>query len=702
MNKSNYALLTALYDSQSSDFYKDIYFPAVKYGLFLLFNKQVDIQKYYIVENVQNIVEEVFGVKIPLVVIRQAIKIIKNSHSDFSIELLSNGGQFAIKKVWDKSIADSIEYRYDHNVQSFAKIEILFSHYLTVQHIQTDKTFLSFFAENTEEIFHYLNNDEDSSIRINEDYIHVVNFLKWIKGEHIEIYNIASDIFWGSVIAAFLKREVDINIKPENQVSYYLDSSLVLSLLDLDSHANYQYTNELVSIIKTSGNLPYVHPLTIREINSILYSVERDQLPKPGPGIADAYYRRELTPTKIMQIRQTLRTLITNEGLFIENTSEAQLDTIQREYKNKAAVISLGTTRQNSFSDNIRDIHDIFMMDFIVKKQAKSISIEKCNAFFVTLNNDLIELYKNKNANTVSPIIHPSRIVLDLWIHNSKTTLIKKEALAEAIARSTALNQTDVRRKLRLISKCYKSEEFTEDKYRYVFLALMDRSKQVMGDVEAMAASADNDIESAQKLAENIVQASIALETERREANINLHKKLDELKEIVFKGEQGKKAKNNENDIYTTLIEDKSRKQDRLLEINPKLVNYEKERDKSISMWMFWFSITLQALCLIAIVFFGIRYLTNGICEITSFAEFANKNMGLIISVAFAVLVAIASGIMKLSIFTAPKTYRKEKQTHLRDWENEHKEYQLLIEEKASLTAQIADIQKAIDAHRKK
>ena len=27
MNQSNYALLTALYDSQSSDLYKDIYFP---------------------------------------------------------------------------------------------------------------------------------------------------------------------------------------------------------------------------------------------------------------------------------------------------------------------------------------------------------------------------------------------------------------------------------------------------------------------------------------------------------------------------------------------------------------------------------------------------------------------------------------------------------------------------------------------------
>lgn len=710
MNKSNYALLTALYDSQTSDFYRDIYFPAVKYGLFLLFNKQIDVQKYYVVENVQNIVEEVFGVKIPLIVIKQAIKIIKGSHSDFSIELLSNGDQFAIKKVWDQSIADSIEHLYEENVQSFAKIETLFSQYLAIQHIQTDKTFLSFFAENTEEIYHYLNNDNDNSVRINEDYIHVVNFLKWIKSEYVGIYDIASDIFWGSVIAAFLKREIDINIKPETKVSYYLDSPLVLALLDLDSQANCQYTNELISIIKTSGNLPYVHPLTIKEINSILCSVERDQLPRPGSGIAEAYYRRELTPTKIMQIRQTLHTLIAKAGLYIENVSEAQLDTILREYKNKPSVISLGTTRQNPFSASIRDrdsasirdIHDIYMMDFIAQKQANSIFIEKCNAFFVSLNTDLIEQYKNKNANAISPIIHPSRIVLDLWIHNSKTTLVKREALTEAIARSTALNQTDVRRKLRLISKCYNSEEFTEERYKAVFLALMDRSKQVMNDAEALVASADNDVENAQKLAENIVQMSIALEAERREANIDLHKKLQELKEVVINGKEEAKANESARDKYICLMEEMSMKQGRLLKIEPLLADYEINRNKSVKMWLYWVSMTLQFLCFVAIIFFGIRDLANGMREIVSFKEFANKNTGLIISTALALLIAIASGLMKLSIFTPCKAYRKENQKLIHDWENEHEEYITLLTERGSILSEISDIQKEIDAHHKK
>ena len=71
MNQSNYALLTALYDSQSSDLYKDIYFPIIKYGIFLLYQKQIDATKYYDTTNIQEVIVEKFGVKIPLIVLSQ-------------------------------------------------------------------------------------------------------------------------------------------------------------------------------------------------------------------------------------------------------------------------------------------------------------------------------------------------------------------------------------------------------------------------------------------------------------------------------------------------------------------------------------------------------------------------------------------------------------------------------------------------------
>ena len=73
MNQSNYALLTALYDSQSSDLYKDIYFPIIKYSI-LLYQKQKDTTKYYDTTNIQEVIIEKFGIKIPLIVIKQSLK----------------------------------------------------------------------------------------------------------------------------------------------------------------------------------------------------------------------------------------------------------------------------------------------------------------------------------------------------------------------------------------------------------------------------------------------------------------------------------------------------------------------------------------------------------------------------------------------------------------------------------------------------
>ena len=213
-------------------------------------------------------------------------------------------------------------------------------------------------------------------------------------------------------------------------------------------------------MITASGHRPYVHPLTIREIDSILYSVERDGAPKPNSGIAEAYDRRSLSPSKILQIRQKLKTLIADSSVYIETCSDVQkVDEIQNIYKSKSSVRNLAATRTNTYSDNIRDIHDVFMYDFIRAKNNKCISVEKSNTFFVTLNAELIKYYKDQKQDSyILPIIHPARIVMDLWIHNSKTTNIRRNALTEVIARCTAVNQTDVRRKLRLISKHYKRE----------------------------------------------------------------------------------------------------------------------------------------------------------------------------------------------------------------------------------------------------
>ncbi len=346
-------------------------------------------------------------------------------------------------------------------------------------------------------------------------------------------------------------------------------------------------------MIKASGHLPYVHPLTIREIDSILYSVERDGMSKPNSGISEAFARKGLSLTNILHIRRNLRQRILDCGINIDPSSDAQLDEIQNSYKSKSSVRVLAETRVNTFSDNIRDIHDVYMYDFINAKNLRCVSIEKSNSYFVTLNAELIKYYKEQNKDAyIHPIIHPARIVMDLWIHNSKTVNIRRSVLTEVIARCTALNQTDVRRKLRLISKHYKEDQFTAEKYRAVYMALMSRSRQVISEIDAIQNTYMNEADIYQRI-ENIIRIALQEDEQRRSQNLEHQRTIESLTKDIEEEARQRNALTEEYAKTQKLL----KLTEELNQLNIDIANLEKERDQSVSMWRYGTSILVQGSC---------------------------------------------------------------------------------------------------------
>lgn len=695
MNQSNYALLTALYDTQDANFYKDIYFPIIKYGIFLLYRNQAALKKYYDTTNIQNVIIEKFGIKIPLIVIKQSLKIISNKHSDFSIELLSNGDQFSIKKIWEISISESIDQVYEQNLKHFTELQNSFAQYIETEQIQTDIKFIDFFASNTEDIYHYINNDTTSDLIVNENYIHITNFLQWLQRNNEVLYNIAADIFWGSVVAAFLQRETDLNIKPEIQICYYFDSSLVLALLDLDSHANHLYYQELLNMIKTSGHLPYVHPLTIKEIDSILFSVERDGTPKPNSGIAEAYDRRHLSSTQILHIRHQLKQLITDKGIYIEPCSDAKLDDIQQTYKSKPSVQQLASTRTNSYSSNIRDIHDVYMHDFIQSKNSKCLSIEKSNSFFVTANDDLIAYYNTQHSQEsyIQAIIHPARIIMDLWIHNSQTNNIRRNALTEVIARCTALNQTDVKRKLLLISKHYKEDEFTKENYREVYTALMNRSKQVLSNIETLQDPKVNDEARSQCLAK-IMQVAHQEEERRRDQNLANQQSVERLTsqhEIMLdKNARVLRILQLTNELNSCLEQAPT--------IDSTIKELETERASSVCMARYWIFIVFQAIPILYLLGYAVFYVCQHIRLATPLCEFISQRSAELATGCISILVTIATGsTQNLTILSPRVAYQDYKRKQEKRWERKHPEYAKKQQELINLNSKIQQLKDDIN-----
>lgn len=702
MNKSNYALISVLYDTEGADLYNDIYFPIIKYGIVSLYREQDDIQEYYDLGNLQSTINDSFGISIPLIVLKQAIKAVYRHNSDISIELYGNGNQFKIKKAWNIEVTESIGNQYEDILIKFDQLDKFFANYLKLEMVESDKTFLDFLTDNTEEIFDYIAAGV-AAPRLDGSYVHIMRFLKWVNARNIELYNIANNIFWGSVIAAFLQRDIDLSIKPATSVEYFFDSSLVLAVLDLDNESNVSYARELVNIIMASGNVPKVHSLTLREIKSILFSLEQSQVPKPSSGIAEAYYRRELTPSKVLQIRNELQRLVSREGLYIEYATDKALDDIQTAYRTKPLVNELKEQRGYTASDNIRDIHDVYMNDFIAEKRGRVLSVEKCNAYFVSLNLELIDFHKQHTHRKSFPsVIHPSRIVSDLWIHNSKCTLLKENALAETMSRCIALSHIDARRKLKLISKYFNDDNYSEEKYNALFLALLDRSRRVLEEVNGL--DTEDDPKKAEMRFNEAVKIAVEEALRKKEGNAELKARLDELDKSIRQDEARNKQEEETKNRQIEKLKYELSQKSRLIEItrlihetDSELSKLERQKQKSVCMFKFHLVLICEILCVLLLTG-SVAFLLYNVMTGRTDAAFFKNNI-------IAVITLLASGIFTASrlrslYMLSPRINRNAiRAEQVRHWEERTPEYGRLTEEKCRLSEEKNMIERSSGSH---
>ena len=706
MDKINYALISALYDTKGADLYNDIYFPIIKYVIVNQYYTQTDIEKYYELGDLQILIDNDFGIKIPLIILKQSIKAIERGHNGIILSTYEGGKQFKIKKAWDISINTSIDNRSQELSEKFRQLEDLYQHFLEIEQLPYNKSFIDFYSDNTEDIFKYIENADGSS-SIDERYVNLTRFLAWIKENNIELFNIANDIFWGSVIAGFLKRNTaDINIKSINKVEYYLDSALVLAVLDLDNTDNVRYAQEMLEIIKSSGNIPIVHSLTIREINSILSSVERDQGPRANSAIEEAYHRRDLTPTKILQIKNKLINLIEEKGIIVFPINDRELDKIEIDYRNKKNVKELSEIRKAYIGNNnsIRDIHDIYLRDYILKKRGNVANIEKVNSYFVSLNTDLISFCnKDNSSKRVSPaIIHPSKIIIDLWIHNSTSSLVRKNGLTEVMSRCFALNNTDIRRKIRIVSKYYKSsaEDYSDENYRAVYSALINRSTKALNEVDAILLNEQENPTNKQELNNNHVQVLIKISIDedirRKQNTVALAEEKEILTETINSQKQSLISSENINKqdkehIAKLEKELESQKKinkitERVNIISNQLSVLEQKKEKSISNVKFTFIIILEILFVLGLILFLLlliySYFRNE--DTFNFKQYLSDNVGLLVGACITAL-GFVIRIQKMYLFSPKVEFEKNRDEQVQYWIKKNPNYNDLKEELGNL-----------------
>ena len=739
MEKTNYALISALYSNRDHGLYSDIYFPIIKYALVCLFSMRDESHPYCSADEIHNFIIDKFGISIPHIVISKSIlKIDAQRWGNIKLNVYENGDTFQIQSASFDSDDDNLNERERIFSDNIVTIEAKYKEFLEREGSTDDGiSFIQFISDNTDDILGYF--EEQDISKVNEKYATMIFFLQYLSDHEKELYQVANQLFWGSVIAGFLKsdkphvEESEDGIKTE----YFLDTSIVMGVLKLSSPQRETYSQEVCDIINAAGGILRVNPMTVDEISYILQSVEQNG-PNPLTDIASACERYKLEANELAQIRLTLSTEIEKKGINVfppMNPLEKQ-QAIQS-YRGKKITALLGeyrTKRPASYSsDNYREIHDVFMDDYIKERRRKKGNNN--HVFFLTANRDLINFCKTMHP-SADYMKSTGKVILELWMHNTKPVDISGCMLTETMARCLDLHSTRVRNKIAEVSRLYNKTKsnFNADVYKDFIKKLYCRAKHVIQAVEVDpdelvegefgklimdAVAADNltyNKEAAKVRNENVLlNESIASKDEEiknKTEEVELltsenEKKQEEIENITndrdrlyseLENKEKERKQIEEEKQKESIAKQKAEKINSLYKRRDELKNliertkadiipYEKSREKSFRNWLPFLFLTPSIIILIIVlVLWGI----------SSFdMTFVENNVG-IITIGLA-LVGILSpfGIH----FITNDSIEKRKTKAYKKWEtkDENAKYKILQDDLSRYNEELKSIEKELN-----
>lgn len=716
-----YSLITVLYDNTDADLYNEIYFPIVRYSLAKGF-LSADGPKSLNYEDLRCFIKSTFGIDIPTTVLSQCLMAITDKYKDCVVRFI-NEDDFVVEIPWNSEKENDVQKKLDDVEKKIDALERGFTEYLKSKEIQCNKTLSDFFSNNTNDLLVYLKHGS-SSLNVGEEYVHVLAYLEFLKDSNAELYSVANDIFWASCLAAYLQRNnVDLKIRPASSLSYYLDSKLVLALLDLDAEEQCNYVKRIVSSIQNSGNKVCVSGITLREIRQILEKIINSGTPNEDSSIALGYERLNMKPHNLVGLMNNLNSKISECGVVIcENNEYIVNDNVKRCSRNPFVkqlyckrvgcdIEDLTSARDERLVENekttntlnvygyeikrfFREIHDVCMMSFVTKCEQKQSHQEKVGTYFITFNVDLIEFYKEHYQNDVNLLIHPSKVQTELWLHNtSSAQQVKKESLAETIGRCLALNQVDALHKIKKLASEMDDVDLDKETIVSIYQGLINRSQDVLNAFNKMSNETTKESKSfdfanlvkvAQERRRETDQSLAQHEKSISEINVVLNEAKQEIEKLKLENGLLQNKKDSSNSMLQKMTEENQRLQKINLlrkekdEIKEFLKPLEIERKNYPSHKGFFVQIAVEILLIILFVISLVCLISS--IDTWTFASLKNvfqqhkvpSITGLVSLLAF---VAKGAAFDKLYILSHKIKWDEINATQLNIWDKNHEDY---------------------------
>lgn len=203
--------------------------------------------------------------------------------------------------------------------------------------------------------------------------------------------------------------------------------------------------------------------------------------------IYDSCTRRKLLPNDLAKIRLNLgKKLLALQIDVFPNMSPNAIQSAVNNYKGKAVTKLLGDLRnknQLSSKDNFREIHDVYMDDYI--KGRRKEKKYNGNVYFLTDNIELVKFCRAQHEDA-SFTISAGKVVLDLWMHNKQNIDVSDCVLTETMARCLGLHKSNVRYKIMEVARFYNQtkDDFDPQVYKDFISHLYRRAKNVITTVD--------------------------------------------------------------------------------------------------------------------------------------------------------------------------------------------------------------------------
>lgn len=458
---------------------------------------------------------------------------------------------------------------------------------------------------------------------------------------------------------------------PLKDLRVYIDTTLLLYILDCKTDYQHQSAMSMVKILLENGANLYYYPHNLQEVKDIITKYKNDRHRSYSYRTLEKFDKEEYSDIQIDIFYESIEEQLSQKDIFLEQTQSYEDHSSVIDEKGLSEFLSEKISRYKN-KNNILE-HDVQSIASICmeRKGIKVSKYENLSCIWVTSNTKLVKFTKqffgDEYKDTIPPIITDRKITTDLWVkYGNKNDNIFELYLLENALLAIEPSVEILERFFDKVEKLEKMNEITPELAAYIRMKCISDKNLMLateGDPENLTEETTNDYIHTCK------QAILKDYVQEKDDEI-VRVKSDAANQLKEKDQEIEKLKrkrildNQNNNIRISELE-KSIKQ----EEEQRLINISKQSKRkatficTILKWIYYIFLFIAAIGLMANsvkeIFGAINGNTNLFSLIASIAAFI---IGIIFIIAdFKGLLSFTTSIkLKIFHFFERKFYEKD------------------------------------------